>query len=370
MNKLFHVINFSSRNEWIEHLLSTNFEKDYADCLIILGNQGPLVDYLKKISPDMDIVFVKDPSSFLNLLLHLRAEVNGNKLMLNSHGHSASIFSLLVKIFSKIPFVVSHHQQPNFFHYFFKKRPLQSFVHSLVYFAYCRLANHIFAYSKEVRNKLKLFRVSNQKVSLLPLGINILNFHFLNHSQFNHKKLQILVVSRLSWEKRIDLSILVARALLNLGTSLSLNIVGAGPEESSLKKFVKDLSLDDVVAFSGTTSEIQSIFNSSDLLLHMSQTESYGQVILEALLCGVPVFSSPVGVALDIESMDEPLLEICRATEPTVIAAQISTFLDSLVDLRARHQQLPLPQDVYSKHDLSVCHREFALIIASEFSKI
>jgi glycosyltransferase involved in cell wall biosynthesis len=373
MNKLYHVINFSSQNSWVEYLLSPCLEKDYTDSLIIIGSEGSegsLVSCLRKVSPDIEIMSVNDISSFFRLLLHLRAERKRVKLMLNSHGHSASIFSTLVRIFSGIPFVVSHHQQPNFFHYLFKRKPIQSLLHSLVYFFYCHFATHIFAYSMEVSNKLGSFRVSERKFSLIPLGINLLNFQFIDRSPSCEETMRIVVVSRLSWEKRVDLSILVARELLNLGYFFKLTIVGAGSMESSLRKLVKELSLEETVEFIGITSDIQSIFHSSDLLLHMSQTESYGQVILEALLCGVPVFSTPVGVALDLQSMGDPFLEICRASHPSEIATQLSSFMDSIRNLRSDNQQFLLPQEFYSNHDLSVCRRRFVLTISTVFSKL
>lgn len=370
MNKLYHVINFSSQNSWIEYLLSPYLEKNYTDSLIIIGSEGSLVSCLRKVSPDIEVMSVNDISSFFNLLSHLRAERKRVKLMLNSHGHSASIFSTLVRIFSGIPFVISHHQQPNFFHYLFRRKPIQSLLHSLVYFFYCHSATHIFAYSIEVSNKLESFRVPQRKFSLIPLGINLLNFQFLDCSPSSEDKIRIVVVSRLSWEKRVDLSILVARELLNLGHIFKLTIVGEGSMESSLKKLVKELSLEKTIEFIGTTSDIQSIFHSSDLLLHMSQTESYGQVILEALLCGVPVFSTPVGVALDLESMGDPFLEICRTSHPKEIATQLLSFINILTHLRDDNQHFPLPQEFYSNHDLSVCRRRFVLIISTIFSKL
>ncbi len=72
-------------------------------------------------------------------------------------------------------------------------------------------------------------------------------------------------------------------------TSASLLILGQGEEENNLRVLVSKLGIDKQVGFLGWQPNPFAIFNQSDLFLLTSRFEGFGNVILEAMLCGLPV---------------------------------------------------------------------------------
>ena len=79
-------------------------------------------------------------------------------------------------------------------------------------------------------------------------------------------------------------------------------LVGAGPEESSIRQYVTKLSLQDRVEFISPQSreKLAKWYSSFDVLVLPSHTdyfwkEQYGRVLVEAMACGTPVAGSQSG---------------------------------------------------------------------------
>ncbi|MGN1402456.1 MAG: N-acetyl-alpha-D-glucosaminyl L-malate synthase BshA [Bacillus sp. (in: firmicutes)] len=77
--------------------------------------------------------------------------------------------------------------------------------------------------------------------------------------------------------------------------SSKLLLVGDGPEMSSVCKLVDDLGLQNDVLFMGKQDDVQALYSISDCLLLLSQKESFGLVLLEAMACGVPCVGTKIG---------------------------------------------------------------------------
>ncbi|AXI09330.1 N-acetyl-alpha-D-glucosaminyl L-malate synthase BshA [Oceanobacillus zhaokaii] len=74
-----------------------------------------------------------------------------------------------------------------------------------------------------------------------------------------------------------------------------LLLVGDGPEYSSMVKLVEELQLVDDVLFLGKQNNISKLLSVSDILLLLSEKESFGLVLLEANSCEVPCIATNVG---------------------------------------------------------------------------
>lgn len=74
-----------------------------------------------------------------------------------------------------------------------------------------------------------------------------------------------------------------------------LILVGDGPELQTAFELVHTLGLDDDVLFLGRQKNISDLLSISDLKLLMSEQESFGLVILEAMACEVPAIGTNVG---------------------------------------------------------------------------
>lgn len=74
-----------------------------------------------------------------------------------------------------------------------------------------------------------------------------------------------------------------------------LLLVGDGPEITVICKLVKQLNLSDKVLLLGKQDNLEELYSISDLMLLLSEKESFGLVALEAMACGVPCIGTSVG---------------------------------------------------------------------------
>ncbi|MEK3886048.1 N-acetyl-alpha-D-glucosaminyl L-malate synthase BshA [Bacillus sp. FSL K6-3431] len=74
-----------------------------------------------------------------------------------------------------------------------------------------------------------------------------------------------------------------------------LLLVGDGPEKTGLCKLVKALDIEEKVLFLGRQDHLEALYSISDLMLLLSEKESFGLVALEAMACGVPCIGTNIG---------------------------------------------------------------------------
>ncbi|WP_280768198.1 N-acetyl-alpha-D-glucosaminyl L-malate synthase BshA [Salipaludibacillus daqingensis] len=74
-----------------------------------------------------------------------------------------------------------------------------------------------------------------------------------------------------------------------------LLLIGEGPELTVICDLVKQLGLTESVHFLGNQKRVAELLSMSDVKLLLSEKESFGLVILEAMACGVPVIGTNIG---------------------------------------------------------------------------
>jgi glycosyltransferase involved in cell wall biosynthesis len=102
---------------------------------------------------------------------------------------------------------------------------------------------------------------------------------------------RLLYVGRISREKDLDLLAAAYRRLRDEGLAVQLFVVGHGPYSEAFAK-----SLPEAI-FTGYLSgaELATAYASADIFVFPSTTDTFGNVILEAQACGVPVVVSDSG---------------------------------------------------------------------------
>ncbi len=113
----------------------------------------------------------------------------------------------------------------------------------------------------------------------------------------NKKKLNVLSVFRLCWEKNIEQHLRVIKRLNDNGVPVRYTIIGDGKEMGKLKYLVDLFDLKDCVEILGKipNSELNHYYHKSDLLLQLSLSESLGMSVIEAQAHGLPAIVSDNG---------------------------------------------------------------------------
>jgi len=103
---------------------------------------------------------------------------------------------------------------------------------------------------------------------------------------FDSKKVNLLSVSRLRQQKRLDLML---ETLTYLPLEYHLTIIGSGEEGASLKTLVEQLNIENRVTFLGHQSNPYSYMQRADFLLLTSEREGFPNVLLEGNCLGLPI---------------------------------------------------------------------------------
>jgi glycosyltransferase involved in cell wall biosynthesis len=99
-------------------------------------------------------------------------------------------------------------------------------------------------------------------------------------------------VARLAHQKGHDVllrAIAMARPRL---PDFRVTLVGSGPEERTLKDMARDLAVDDVVIFTGYTTDPAQHLVDADCFVLASRWEGFGVALVEALRVGLPVLAT------------------------------------------------------------------------------
>lgn len=104
-------------------------------------------------------------------------------------------------------------------------------------------------------------------------------FHFVNVARLSRQKGQDILLRALA----------LARSDL---PPVTLTLVGSGPDEPELRQLATELGVDDLVVFTGYTSDPAPHFAQADCFVLSSRWEGFGVVLVEALLYGLPLLAA------------------------------------------------------------------------------
>jgi L-malate glycosyltransferase len=105
-----------------------------------------------------------------------------------------------------------------------------------------------------------------------------------------------------------------------------LVLVGDGPEMKVVSNLVNKLGIREKVLFLGKQENLAELYSISDLLLLLSEKESFGLAALEAMSCGVPCIGTDVGGIPEVITDGENGY-ICSLGDIDEIAAKAVTLL-------------------------------------------
>ncbi len=178
-------------------------------------------------------------------------------------------------------------------------------------------ADCIIAATEAEQSQLEtLYGVNNQKVNIIPPGVNVHHFYPIPQDEAKEaigilpKDRMALFVGRIEPLKGVDTLIRavadVKRNCVSFECPHYLAIIGGDPEGQDeqisaemerLQALCKSLDLEEMVLFLGKRGQdtLPYYYSAAEVVVMPSYYESFGMVALEAMACGTPVIASRVG---------------------------------------------------------------------------
>ena len=129
------------------------------------------------------------------------------------------------------------------------------------------------------------------KVVIAPVPITLTETNFTAPHKHPHS---IGFVGRIQKERGLDEFSKFAKRLLSIDPEVSLIIVGDGRERKNFEDLLKKSIPSDRIEFTGylESEDLELIWNKIGILVSTAPSESYGRALREALMHGVPVWST------------------------------------------------------------------------------
>jgi glycosyltransferase involved in cell wall biosynthesis len=187
-----------------------------------------------------------------------------------------------------------------------------------------------------LQRRLAGLGIPEERVHMLRNGVDLTLFRPVDHAAariaLGFTRPTLLRVGNLVALKRHRLMV---EALAGL-PEFDLIIVGEGPERAAIGALARELRLADRVRFLGRVPQdrLPEIYTAADLLLLVSTSEGWPNVLLESMACGTAVIVSALDGIADIVAAPEAGC-ILPETTPSRIAAAVRGFFAAPPDRAA-----------------------------------
>ena len=371
---LIHVVQSSSRHSWLEHLFIRLQDQGFSQSLVTLEPKGEINDFLAGGS--INVFSQTNKNRIMGVAGAVRsirnAQKSGSTNFLLLEGHNAAFAGALAARLLNLDFGIVHHNQPKYFQLLKKQSLFRGLIHQHIYNYYIKRANIVQSLSMEVTESLIALGCDARKIVSVGHGVDFAKFQedLTDESpqlQLNAGFPRILMVGRLAWEKNYFLALESFELLQQTFPKAQLLIAGTGPLQADIESFVAQRNLDENVSLLGWIKNIPKLMAVSDALLHLSVTESYGQVYIEACLANLPIFSLPTGIAIDLFEADDPLVHIIDSESPKDISTQLKDFFIGRED---DPKTVATVLGEYRKHDQAVVFQEMADYLSKMIPKL
>jgi len=177
-----------------------------------------------------------------------------------------------------------------------KNRFLQRILIKLSYL----IADKIIPVSNSIAEDInKNFNVPKDKIKVIYNVVNIDEIDRLKNEEIDDEwfkniknNLKIISVGRISHEKGYKNLLNAFKIVRENGIDVYLIILGEGEEKTNLRNLALRLGIQEYVVFAGFKRNPYKYMKNSDVFVLSSVSEAFPLVLIEAMICGVPIIST------------------------------------------------------------------------------
>lgn len=226
---------------------------------------------------------------------------------------------------------------------------------------YC--ADHIVSPSQTTLNQLIDFGVPRARTKVLGLGVGAKPdpsaaevAKIRTSLSLKSSDVLCLSLSRLDYQKGIDIMIDVAKRVLADNSNVVFAVGGTGPLADEVRAWADTAGISDRFKFMGSVSEVQNYLAAADIFLLTSRWEALPISIVEAFRSGVPVIATDCGGVKEL--VDDEVGRLCQVGDVNGLSQAI---LDLANDdaLREALAQASLERSKNARFDPFTVHEAF-----------
>ncbi len=248
----------------------------------------------KKINAESNLTklaYLKYVGILKNIIKHFKPDV--------LHAHYATSYGLVGALSGFHPYVISSWGTD------VMKFPQKNFIAKSILKYNFRSADVLCATSNTISEFIR--KVTDKPVTIIPFGVDTNEFSAKEvKSLFGKDDFVIGSIKPLETLYNINILIKSFASLSKKYNNLKLLIIGEGNESDDLKLMCKDLHIEKNVTFTGRVpfAEISNYFNMIDVLANLSEYESFGVSVIEAMACEKAVVVTNVGGLKEVVAND------------------------------------------------------------------
>lgn len=234
-----------------------------------------VINTSKKELKNFDVIHLHNYRTFQNIVMHHYAKKYNIPYVLQAHGSLTT---------------------------FFQKGMLKKIFDTMWGYQILKDASKVIALTPAEAEQYKRMGVSEDKIEIIPNGIDLSEFgnlpergEFRRKYSLNDNQKIILFLGRIHQTKGLDL---LAKAFAQLSNEVKdVKLVIVGPDDGylpALKELIKELKIEGKVMFTGMLNGTDKLraYVDADVFVNPRADEIFGLVFLEAFACGLAVICS------------------------------------------------------------------------------
>lgn len=264
----------------------------------------------------------------LHILDHI-AEQNFSELIISTPGPVGLTALYAAKSLGLRSVGIYHTDFPQYVRILTDDSFMETLTWDYMHWFYSQL-DTVYVNSEDYRKSWTARGISPEKIKILPRGLDTSLFSparrdpgFWSSRGLRPGESAMLYVGRVSKEKNLDTLVSATRALAEKKIPARPIIVGDGPYLKELRNLIPD------AIFTGYLrgGDLATAYASADFFAFPSTTDTFGNVILEAQACGLPVIVSDIGGPRDLvrEGVDGFITRALDASELADRAAKLAS---------------------------------------------